>query len=111
MKNYKFGLIAEYFIIFYYIICFYKILHHRYKTKVGEIDVIMLRRRELVFIEVKARQKGMHENIISIGQQKRLIRAAEFFITKHKNYSNYNLRFDLALVRPYRLPIIIKKAW
>ncbi|GAB4167306.1 MAG: YraN family protein [Rickettsiaceae bacterium] len=105
------GLVAEYLVLFYYAIRMYKLLHHRYKTTVGEIDLIMLKGKQLVFIEVKSRKYGMHENIVSANQQQRIARAAELFIAKNYQYSNYNIRFDLAVVRPYRLPLIIENAW
>ena len=111
MIRYNLGLLAEYFVLIYYLIRFYQPLHHRYKSYVGEIDLIMKRGKWLVFIEVKARKNGIHEAIVSDNQQQRISRAAELFITKNQRYSGYNIRFDLVIVKPYRLPQIIKNAW
>ncbi|MFK7973490.1 MAG: YraN family protein [Rickettsiaceae bacterium] len=86
-------------------------LHHRYKTTVGEIDLILKKGKNIIFVEVKARKYGMHENIISTTQQQRIIRTAELFFAKNPQYAEHNCRFDLALVQPYRLPRIIKNAW
>ncbi|MGC0371358.1 MAG: hypothetical protein DGJ47_000044 [Rickettsiaceae bacterium] len=105
------GWAAEQLTCLYYMCFLYVPLKRRYKTKVGEIDLVMRRMNKLVFVEVKARRKGMHENIISYVQQKRIKRAAELFIIRHPRYNGYDIRFDLALVKPYSLPKIIKSAW
>ena len=111
MIRYNLGLIAEYFVLSYYFITLHKILHHRYKTNVGEIDLIVQKNKQIIFIEVKARKNGLHEDILSLWQRRRITRTAELFISKHIQYTNYDLRFDLAIVEPYRLPTIIKNAW
>ena len=111
MIHYNLGILAEYCVLIYYLIRLYQPLHHRYKSYVGEIDLIMKRGNQLVFIEVKARKHGLHDDIVSDNQQQRITRTAELFITKHQQYNRYNMRFDLVVVKPYRLPRIIKNAW
>ena len=105
------GWLAEKFTCAYYIAHLYIPLKQRYKTKLGEIDLIMLRSNEIVFVEVKARKYGMHENIISYVQQQRIKRAASLFMVQNSRYHGYNIRFDLSLVEPYSFPKIIKNAW
>lgn len=111
MSSYKLGLWAEYFVLIYYTIMFYYPLHHRYKSSVGEIDLIMKRGKKLVFIEVKARKYGLAEDIVSENQQRRITRTAELYLAKNQQYRMHDIRFDLAVVAPYRLPLIIKGAW
>ena len=111
MNSFRLGIIAEYVVLLLYKIHFYTILHHRMKTYVGEIDLIAARNKQLVFIEVKARKSGICEDLVSHTQQTRIRRAAELFLSKHLEYSNYNIRFDLVIVKPYRWPTIIKNAW
>lgn len=111
MLRYNLGVIAEYIIALLYILKFYKILHMRYKTHVGEIDLIAVRNNQIVFIEVKARKLGIYEDIVSITQRQRISRTAELFIARNLKYANYDLRFDLAVVTPYRFPLIIQNAW
>lgn len=111
MNSFKLGIFAEYIVLFLYKICFYRILHRRYKTYVGEVDLIVARGKNLVFIEVKARKNGLYDGIVSSDQIDRIRNAAELFLSKNSEYSKYNIRFDFALVRPYRFPIIIKNAW
>jgi len=111
MKKFALGIFAEYVVWFFYMLRFHRILHHRMKTYVGEVDLVAVRGRTLIFIEVKARKNGIYEGIVSINQQKRIRRAAELFLSKNQKYKNYNIRFDLAVIQPYCLPVIIKNAF
>lgn len=67
--------------------------------------------KEIVFIEVKARSSDINDRFVSFNQQKRIKRAAEMFLSSNTKYNHYNIRFDLVIVSPYKLPIIIKNAW
>lgn len=111
MNRFKFGIVAEYVVSLIYMLCFYRILHYRYKTYLGEIDIIAVRGKTLVFIEVKARKRGISDEVISEKQLERIKNGAEIFISKNSKYSGYNMRFDFAFVQPYRWPLIIENAW
>jgi putative endonuclease len=54
---FRFGLSAESRAAAYLIAKGYRILARRFKTPVGEIDIVARRRGVLVFVEVKAREK------------------------------------------------------
>ncbi len=111
MKSFKLGIFAEYLVLLLYKIRLYSILHHRMKTYVGEIDLVVSRGKQLVFIEVKARKHGIYEGIVSQVQQERIKRAAELFLSKNPEYENYDIRFDLVVVKPYCWPMVIENAW
>ncbi len=111
MKKDYFGIIAAYICIIIYKLKFYQILHHRKRYYVGEIDIIALRNKEIVFIEVKARSSKIDDRFVSFNQQRRITRAAEMFLSSNSKYRNYNIRFDLVIIRSYKLPIIIKNVW
>jgi putative endonuclease len=111
MKKITFGLIAEYIALIVYMLKFYKILHHRKRYSVGEVDIIALRNNTVIFIEVKARRSNIDDRLISQNQQNRIQNAARFFLRSNVKYQNYDIRFDLVIVRPYKLPIIIENAW
>lgn len=112
MKSYNFGIIAEYIIAILYFFKFYKIIKHRYKTYLGEIDLIAVRNKTIVFIEVKARTKIIDDILCKSTQQERIKKAAIIFLQKHgRKYNQYNVRFDLAMVRTFALPEIIENAW
>ena len=111
MNKFNFGLIAEYFTIFIYSFTFHQIIKHRMRNSAGEVDVIAMRGKQLVFIEVKARTTLINDQILLEKQQKRIKKAAEIFLMHNAKYKDYNIRFDLVIVRPYKLPMIIKNAW
>ena len=77
----------------------------------GEIDLICIRGKTLVFVEVKARSSNIDDILCTPNQQKRIRNAAVIFLQKNSVYQNYDIRFDLVLIRPYRLPYIIENAW
>lgn len=91
---------------------FYRILHRRYKTSLGEIDIIAARGRTLVFIEVKARQRyETAAQSISPQQQERLIRAARVFMARHPALTGCDVRFDALFVAKGRWPVHIENAF
>ncbi|MEY3196867.1 MAG: hypothetical protein RLZZ59_233 [Pseudomonadota bacterium] len=111
MRKYAFGLIAEYLISLLYLLKLYKIIGHRVKTKLGEIDLICKRGKTIVFIEVKARSSEYDELPCRSQQQKRIRNAAILFLQKNRRFDGYDIRFDLCIIRPYKFPHVIKNAW
>src|ERR1700687_4773257 len=81
---FRFGLSAESRAAAYLIAKGYRILGRRFRTPVGEIDIVARRRGVLVFVEVKAREK-LDDAAEAIGkrQQGRIIAAAEFWLAGH----------------------------
>jgi putative endonuclease len=111
MKPYRLGLFAEYLAIVIYKLKFYNIISHRKKNFAGEIDIIASKGKQLVFVEVKARNNNIMENIVPKSQQNRIRRSAELFLSHNNQYNGWDIRFDLVFIRPYKLPVIIKNAW
>ena len=100
-KSYLFGIFAEYYVIFLFFFKGYIVLKHRYKTKMGEIDLIFKNKDNLVAVEVKAR-KDTNTNIgevVSFKQYKRIMNALKLFLNKNIEYSNFNTRIDVVLVK------------
>lgn len=88
------------------------IIASRYRTPVGEIDIIARRGDTIAFVEVKARPNLLEASeAISWHQRQRLARAAAFFATKRPELSNLTMRFDAMLLTPYRWPKHIPNAW
>jgi putative endonuclease len=83
----------------------YRILARRFRTPLGEIDIIARRRDVLVFVEVKARD-NFDEAAEAIGkrQQNRIIGAAQMWLAAHPEDVMRDMRFDAILVIPGRLP-------
>jgi putative endonuclease len=77
----------------------YAITARRFKSKVGEVDIVARRDAELVFVEVKARRR-LDDAAWSITprQQKRIVAAAEAWLADHPDDGACNIRFDVILV-------------
>jgi len=99
------GLSAESRAAAYLIAKGYRIVARRFRSGVGEIDIIARRRNVIVFVEVKARAK-LDDAAYAVTplQQARIVAAAEAWIASHPEHANSDFRFDAVLVAPGRLP-------
>jgi putative endonuclease len=106
------GLSAESRAAAYLIAKGYRIVRRRFRTPVGEIDIVARRRGTLVFVEVKARERidDAAEAVIP-RQQRRIIAAAEFWLANNPDDAKGDIRFDVVLVAPKSLPRHIEAAF
>lgn len=90
----------------------YRILTKRYRSPVGEIDLIAMRRRRLAFVEVKLRA-SIDDAAWSLGrrQQIRIARAAEHWLARHQDYAALDIAFDVILLAPWTAPHHIRDAF
>jgi putative endonuclease len=102
---------AEIFVALIYLFKFHKILAWRYKTRAGEIDLICKRGKRILFVEVKARRSNIDDRFFGPNQKSRIKSAASLFMQRNSKYQNYDYRFDLVVVRPWRFPEFYKNAW
>ena len=109
---FRFGLSAESRAAAYLIAKGYRIVARRWRSPVGEIDIVARRRGVLVFVEVKARERldDAAEAVI-VRQQRRIIAAAEAWLARHPDDVNSDIRFDVVLVAPKSLPRHIQGAF
>jgi putative endonuclease len=90
----------------------YQVVARRFRTPLGEIDLIVRRGRLLAFVEVKARvDREQALTALLPRQRERTERCAELFLATHPRYRDYNMRFDVVAVRPWRLPHHLADAW
>lgn len=78
----------------------YKILQENYRTKIGEIDLIVTKEHQLVFVEVKTRRSrnyGKGFEAVNFKKQQTLQRVATQYLAYQKNNikSNLSMRFDV----------------
>ena len=80
----------------------YRLLARRFSTPAGELDLVMRAGDTLVFVEVKTqsdRAFGDPEQRVTLTKQRRLARAAKWFLTqKRYTKSEPPCRFDVVSV-------------
>ncbi len=90
----------------------WRILARRVRSPVGEIDIVAARRGLVAFIEVKARRDlALAAHSITPRQRRRIRRAAEAFLQKRPDLAGRDMRFDVMLVAPWRVPRHLIDAW
>jgi putative endonuclease len=90
----------------------YRILARRYRSPVGEADIVARRKGVLIFVEVKARNTldGAAESLLP-RQQRRIAAAASAWLAANPDVANGDIRFDAVLVAPGRIPRHIPAAF
>lgn len=90
----------------------YSILARRVRLPVGEIDLVARRGRTVAFVEVKARRNRLDgETAVSEISWRRISRAAESWMAGNGFLMGLNWRYDLVIIRPFRLPIHLRDTW
>jgi putative endonuclease len=83
----------------------YRIVARRFRSGVGEVDIVARRRGTLIFVEVKARARlDDAAEAVMLRQQRRIIAAAEAWLATHPDDVSCDIRFDVMLVAPKSLP-------
>ena len=112
-RAYRHGLSAELAAALFLLTKGYRPLARRYKTPLGEIDLVVRRGDTIVFAEVKARAT-LFEAIESLtpAAERRIAAAADIWLSRHpRAATTLTQRFDLVLVTPWRLPRHIPDAF
>lgn len=100
------GHAAEYWAALYLFLKGYRILAMRYRTPMGEVDLIVRRRDVVAFVEVKARRTVQGAvDAVSLQAQRRIKAAADLWLSRRRDAHLVSLRFDIVAVRPRRLPV------
>lgn len=75
-----------------------EVITQNWKCSYGEIDIIALDNKQLVFCEVKTRKSlksGIPEEAVTHAKQKRYIKCAQLYISRNECESEYEgYRFD-----------------
>jgi putative endonuclease len=90
----------------------YRILARRYRTPMGEIDLVARRGKTLAFIEVKRRAShtaGLEA--VTPAARIRIQRAAELFLRRYPPLGELALRFDVIVITPWARPHHVADAW
>jgi putative endonuclease len=106
-QTYDRGLFSEKCASIWLLLKGYRILEQRYKTKVGEVDLIVSKNKTIAFVEVKARPtKEQALESITPQMRHRIARTAEYYMS-HNDVADYDFRFDVVAVMPFSFRNII----
>lgn len=79
----------------------YCILERNFRCKLGEVDIVALHQNALVFVEVKYRASadfGQPTEAVNRQKQMRISNVASYYVYSHRQYQNYNCRFDVVSI-------------
>ena len=105
------GKFAEYLAAIFLVCKGYKILQVRYKSHLGEIDIIAKSGRTIIFIEVKSRRDLRSAlDAVTDDTQRRIISASDIWVSR-RSLEGYSFRYDIVAICPWRLPYHITNAF
>jgi len=109
---FKYGLSAESRAAAFLIAKGYRVVARRWRSPVGEVDIVARRRQVLVFVEVKARANfDSAAESVTERQQRRIAAAAAAWLAQNPADANSDIRFDAMLVAPGKIPRHIPAAF
>lgn len=85
----------------------YQLVAQNFNTRFGEIDLIVQRAQQLVFVEVRQRKANSLVSAlesITLAKQRKIIRAAQVFLQQHQQYHNHDCRFDVIALTSKPIP-------
>ncbi len=90
----------------------YRIVARRYRTKLGEIDLIARRGAIVAIVEVKARP-SLREAMeaVTATSERRIEGAADLWLARQRDAHRLSVRFDIVAVLPRRWPVHVENAW
>jgi putative endonuclease len=90
----------------------YRIVARRYKTKLGEIDLIARRGDLVLIVEVKSRKTLIEAmDAVAYGSERRIEGAADLWLARQPDYGRLSVRFDMVAVLPRRWPVHVENAF
>jgi putative endonuclease len=83
----------------------YRVLARRFKTPIGEIDLIARRGRRIAFVEVKQRPTiALCEASITDETRRRVRRAAGWWMGRRPELGDFEQGFDLVFIANWHWP-------
>jgi putative endonuclease len=106
------GRLAEWLCLWHLRLRGWRIVARGWRCPAGEIDIVAQRGKLLAVIEVKSRGAVAAAAVaLTPRQRRRIARAAEALILSRPDLAGLDLRFDVMLVAPRRLPRHWPDAW
>lgn len=87
----------------------FEIVETNFRARGGEIDLIVSKDELIVFVEVKTLLWGNLEVLareLNSEKQKRILETSKYFLSKHRQYSNSFVRFDVVVIDMPGMPSV-----
>lgn len=112
LKAQRRGALAEYRAAVALLLKGYRIVAFRYRTKLGEIDIIARRGDLVACVEVKARH-SLDQSVFAVSgsAQQRIRAASDLWLSKQRDSAQLSIRYDIVSVMPWRWPVHIPDAF
>ena len=105
LKAWRRGHLSEYLAALYLACKGYRILAIRYRTPLGEIDVVARKGDLAVFVEVKARRDALAAvDAVSFAAQRRIRAASDLWLARQPEHARLSQRYDIVAILPGRWP-------
>ena len=90
----------------------FRIIARRYRTKLGEIDLIARRGDLVLIVEVKVRATLIEAmDAIARQSERRIEAAADLWLSRQPDYGRLSIRFDMVAVLPRRWPVHVENVF
>ncbi len=111
-KAYRRGHSSEWLAAVALLVKGYRIVGRRYRTKLGEIDLIARRGDLVLIVEVKARPR-LTEAMEAIAREseRRIEGAADLWLMRQPDFARLSVRFDMVAVLPWRWPVHVENVF
>jgi len=77
----------------------YELLDYNFRSRFGEIDIIVKNKKFIVFVEVKARDENSlaePKEFVDYRKQQRIIKTSGYYLATHPQYlQDYQVRYDV----------------
>jgi len=112
LKALRRGSLAEYRAALSLLMKGYRIVAFRYRTKLGEIDIIARKGNLIACVEVKAR-RSLNDSVFAVSDlaQRRIRAASDLWLAKQPDFAHLSVRYDIISVIPWRWPIHLPDAF
>ena len=111
-KAQRWGHASEWLAAFSLLIKGYRIIAMRYKTKLGEVDLIARRGDLVAMVEVKARKDvSSAVDAVTHTSQHRIRSAGDLWLSSQSDAARLSIRYDIVAVRPWRWPVHLPDAF
>lgn len=80
----------------------YNVIRKNFRWQRGEIDIIARFNCILIFVEVKTWEYyniSDMEYALNSKKQKRIIMTSQYYLSKHPEYRNFRVRYDIILIK------------